>query len=229
MTDNEWLTVSEASKKINIPVETIRRYIRSHNIHLRVKKLGKKYFIHDESMTVIEQIRILYAEGKNTEEVEESLSASGVPLTITVKNDHDESVTVHVTDELQEIRKELQEQRQFNEQQKEFNMQLLQELKNQRLFYEKKFDESKYDREFIGSLRNSMEQRRLESSGHERVMNEQLENINQQLSEIKQNDNENVKELAEHVSELSNQVEQIVKTIQEPAAVKEKKWWQVWK
>src|SRR3954469_24963549 len=187
MTDNEWLTVSEASKKINIPVETIRRYIRSHNVHLRVKKLGKKYFIHDES------------------------------------------VTVHVTDELQEIRKELQEQRQFNEQQKEFNIQLLQELKNQRLFYEKKFDESKYDREFLGSLRNSMEQRRLESSGHEQVMNEQLENINQQLSEIKQNDNEDVKELAEHVSELSNQVEQIVKTIQEPAAVKEKKWWQVWK
>ena len=225
MTDNEWLTVSEASKKINIPVETIRRYIRSHNVHLRVKKLGKKYFIHDESMTVIEQIRVLYTEGKNTEEVENSLSASGVPLTITIKNDHDESVT----DELQEIRKELQEQRQFNEKQKEFNIQLLQELKNQRLFYEKKFDESKYDREFIGSLRNNMEQRRLESSGHERVMNEQLENINQQLSEIKQNDNENVKELAEHVSELSNQVEQIVKTIQEPAAVKEKKWWQVWK
>src|SRR4051812_30626075 len=159
MNDTEWVTVSEASEKTNIPVETIRRYIRSHNIHLRVKKLGKKYHIHDESMTVLSRIRTLYDQGKNIEEVEESLSASGIPMTITVKNDDDSSMTVHVNDELKEIKKELQEQRKLNEQQqqlqKEFNLQLIQEMKNQQLFYEKKFDELKYDREFVGSLRNS--------------------------------------------------------------------------
>lgn len=115
MTDNEWFTVSEASEKINIPVETIRRYIRSHNIHLRVKKLGKKYSIHDESMTVLSQIRALYDQGKNIDEVEETLSASGIPMTITVKNDDDESMTVMVADELQEIKRKLEQQEKFND------------------------------------------------------------------------------------------------------------------
>jgi DNA-binding transcriptional MerR regulator len=221
MTDTEWVTVSEASEKTHIPVETIRRYIRSHSVHLRVKKLGKKYHIHDESMTVLYRIRALYDQGKNIDEVEESLSASGIPMTITVQNDDESSMTVHVADELKDIKKELQEQRQLHEQQKQFNMQLLQEIKNQQLYYEKKFEETKYDREFVGSLRNSMEQRRIESSGHERMVNEQLENVNQQLSEIQQNNN--VKELSEQVAELSNQVEQMVKKAQEPAATKEKK------
>lgn len=115
MTDNEWMTVSEVSEKVNIPVETIRRYIRSHSVHLRAKKLGKKYFIHDESMTVIKQIRGLYEQGKNIDEVEEALSASGVAMTITVKSDDDDSMTVYVADELQEIKRALQEQKQFNE------------------------------------------------------------------------------------------------------------------
>ncbi|EOW8912836.1 MerR family transcriptional regulator [Listeria monocytogenes] len=114
MTDNDWLTVSEASKRVNIPVETIRRYLRSHNVHLRVKKLSKKYYIHDESLTVIEQIRTLYDRGKNVEEVEEALSASGIPMTITVKNDDDEAMTVHVVDELLEIKKKLEQQEKFN-------------------------------------------------------------------------------------------------------------------
>jgi len=227
MTDHEWISVSEASEKTNIAVETLRRYINRHHVHLRVKKLGKKYFIHDESMTVIERIRALYDAGKNKDEVEEALSMSGVPLTITVKNGHDESMTVHVNDELREIKRELQEQRQFNEQQKLFNMQLLQELKNQQLFYEKKFEELKYDREFVTSLRGSMEQRRLEAAQHEQKTNEELSHINQQLSEFQQTNSENVKELSEHVSYLGSKFEQIVETIktqaeEEIAAAKEK-------
>jgi len=47
------------------------------------------------------------------DEVEESLSASGIPMTFTVKND-DEVMTVHVADELQEIKKVLQQQQDFN-------------------------------------------------------------------------------------------------------------------
>jgi DNA-binding transcriptional MerR regulator len=115
MTDNEWMTVSEASEKVNIPVETLRRYLRHHNVHLKVKKLSKKYYIHNDSMTVIEEIRRLYAEGKNIEEVEESLSASGVTMTLTVKNDDDETMTVHVADELKSIKEQLEQQKQFNQ------------------------------------------------------------------------------------------------------------------
>jgi DNA-binding transcriptional MerR regulator len=115
MNDKEWLTVSEASEKVNIPVETLRRYLRHHNVHLKVKKLSKKYYIYNESMTVIEEIRRLYADGKNVEEVEESLSSSGFPMTLTVKNDDDEPMTVHVADEIKEIKEQLEKQTQFNQ------------------------------------------------------------------------------------------------------------------
>jgi len=117
MNDNHWLTVTEVSDKVHIPVETIRRYIRSHNVHLRVKKQGKKYSIHSESMTVIETIRQLYSDGKNVDEVEESLSSSGIPLTITVKNNDNELMTVHVADELQQIKKVLEKQSEHMENQ----------------------------------------------------------------------------------------------------------------
>lgn len=135
VTDSEWMTVSEMSEKINIPVESLRRYIRSHNVHLKVKKVSKKYYLHDDCVTVIKQIRTLYNEGKNVEEVEENLSASGVTMTLTVKNDDDDRMTVHVADELKAIRKQLDEQ-------KEFNKMLLEQLdkRDQQLF--KLFEES---------------------------------------------------------------------------------------
>lgn len=150
MTDNDWMTVSEVSEKVNIPVETIRRYIRSHSVHLKVKKLHKKYYIHDESMTVIEQIRALYAEGKNIEEVEETLTASGIPMTITVKNDNDEAMTVHLTDELQEIKQALQEQKQFNQQ-------LLEQMKQQQEYISQSLE--KRDQRLLESIRAMQEQK----------------------------------------------------------------------
>lgn len=218
MTDNEWMTVSEVSEKVNIPVETIRRYIRSHSVHLKVKKLGKKYYIHESSLTVIEQIRALYDRGKNVDEVEGNLSASGIPMTITVKNDDDESMTVHVADELKGIKKELQEQRQFNQT-------LLEKLEQQHVYYQQKFEELKYDREFVSSLRQSMQQRKLESAEHENKTNEQLQDIEKQLSEIqqKQNDNEVVKELSEQIAGLNKQFEQMQEMIKETATTQQEK------
>lgn len=150
MTDHEWLSVSEVSEKVNIPVETIRRYIRSHNVHLKVKKLHKKYYLHDEALTVVEQIRGLYAEGKNVEEVEEILSLKGVPMTLTVKNEDDERVTVHVADELKAIRQQLKEQNQFN-------IKLLEELKNQRDYIENSIE--KRDRQLMELLKESQQAR----------------------------------------------------------------------
>lgn len=150
MTDNKWMTVSEVSEKVNIPVETIRRYIRSHSVHLKVKKLHKKYYIHDESMTVIEQIRSLYAEGKNIEEVEESLTAKGIPMTITVKNDNDDSVTVQVVDELQEIKKKL-------EQQEKFNHELIKRLDDRDKYIKESLEQR--DQRLLESIRSIQEQK----------------------------------------------------------------------
>lgn len=184
MTDNEWFTVSEASEKVNIPVETLRRYIRSHHVHLRVKKIGKRYSIHNDSLNVMETIRELYSNGKNIDEVEESLSESGIPLTITVKDEHDESVTVHVADELLEIKQALDEQKQAYDEQKQFNEKLWEQLEKQHIYYEQKFEELKYDRDFVHSLKSSMEQKKLESTEEESKSREQFQVVEEQLSEI---------------------------------------------
>jgi DNA-binding transcriptional MerR regulator len=150
MTDNEWMTVSEMSEKINIPVESLRRYIRSHNVHLKVKKVSKKYYLHDECVTVIQQIRTLYNEGKNVEEVEESLSESGIPMTLTVKNDDNDRMTVHVADELKAIRSQLDKQ-------EEFNKALLQKLDEQQKYIEQSIE--RRDRQLMEVLKESQQAR----------------------------------------------------------------------
>lgn len=148
MTDNEWITVSEVSEKVNIPVETIRRYIRSHSIHLRVKKQGKKYLIHNDCITAIKQIRTFYDRGMNVDEVEQNLSDSGIPMTITIKNNNDESMTVHVADELKEIKQALREQ-------KEFNKSLLEQMKQQQEYIKESLE--KRDKLLMESLNNALE------------------------------------------------------------------------
>lgn len=167
MTDSEWVTVTEASEKLNIPVETIRRYIRSHSVHLKIKKLHKKYYIHDESMTVIRRIRALYEQGKNVDEVEETLSASGIPMTFTVENDNDEAVTVHVADELKEIKRALYEQQEFNrtllaefhKQSKHINK-LVEVVTHDRKLFEQ-------NREILNSIINDKHQAEIEVSAAE--------------------------------------------------------------
>lgn len=151
MTENEWLSVSDISEKIGIPVETIRRYIRSHGVHMKVKKIHKRYVVHSESLTVFKQIRELYADGKNVEEIEQTLTNRGVPMTVTVQLDDDELVTVSVADELQRMNEKL-------EKQAEFNKLLLEQLQQQKTYIDEKLE--KRDVLLVESLRGMMEERK---------------------------------------------------------------------
>ncbi|MGG3879616.1 MerR family transcriptional regulator [Bacillus smithii] len=151
MNDQEWMTVSEVSEKINVPVETVRRYLRQFSLYLKVKKMHKKYLIHDDSLTVLETIRQLYAEGKNAEEIENILATSGATMTITVQGD-DEWMTVNVAEELKDIKKSLEEQKQFNKQ-------LLEQIQKQNEYINKRLEER--DKLLMESLKQSLEKRRM--------------------------------------------------------------------
>jgi len=105
----EWLTVLAVQKQTGIPEATIRRYIRNHGHHLNTRKKGKSYSIADESIDVMEQIRALYVEGKNFEQVEEALTKAGIPLTVTVTEDN-ESVNVNVGEALLSMDERINEQ-----------------------------------------------------------------------------------------------------------------------
>lgn len=155
MAGNEWLSVSDISEKIGIPVETIRRYIRSHGVHMKVKKIHKRYVVHSESLTVFKQIRELYADGKNVEEIEQTLSNRGVPMTVTVQLDDDEPMTVNVADELKRMNEKLEQQYQ---EQAEFNKVLLEQLQKQQTYIDEKLE--KRDVLLVESLRVVMGERK---------------------------------------------------------------------
>lgn len=91
----EWLSVAKVSEQVGIPPETVRRYINRHSGHLQVKKGHKSYQIAESSVSVFVQIRTLYGEGKQADEVDKELDRSGRPTIISV-NAMNESVNVDV-------------------------------------------------------------------------------------------------------------------------------------
>lgn len=78
----EWLSVSQVSEKLDIPAETIRRYINRHDMHLQVKKVNKSYYLVDTCMDVLVMIRNLYGEGKQVDEVTAYLDRNGIPMNV---------------------------------------------------------------------------------------------------------------------------------------------------
>lgn len=94
-----WLSVMDVSERVEIPPETVRRYINRHSLHLQVKKGHKAYQIAESCLPVFITIRSLYAEGKQADEVEAALARSGRPTIVTV-NESGESVNVNVVEAL---------------------------------------------------------------------------------------------------------------------------------
>ena len=108
--DVEWLTVLTVEKQTKIPNATIRRYIRNHGHHLNVQKKGKSYFIASESIPIILNIRKQYNDGKSSDQVEEALSQTGNPVTITVNTDG-QQMTVNIV--IQSLVEHMQKQQEY--------------------------------------------------------------------------------------------------------------------
>ncbi|WP_259300279.1 helix-turn-helix domain-containing protein, partial [Bacillus clarus] len=83
--NQEWISVNDLAKKVDVSENTLKRYIRRHEQFLTVKQGNRsKYFIHSDSVKIMKQIKKLYNDNMNEEEVNKKLQASGVPLIITV-------------------------------------------------------------------------------------------------------------------------------------------------
>lgn len=163
--ENEWFTVAETEKETNIPHQTIRRYIKTHGHHLILKKKHKSYFINGRSIKVILEIRNLYSQGKTSEEVDNLLSKSGVPMTFDISVDR-EHVSISVPDTLLELKNDMNNLLdKFNEQEK-FNQLLLQKLAEQNEFIknqQKYIDDrlSKRDEQLMFSLKEVLETKKM--------------------------------------------------------------------
>lgn len=157
MTDT-WLIVSEIEKETGIPDATIRRYIRVHGHHLKVKKQGKSYLFAKESLESLLKIRSLYQEGKQTEQVEKTLLDMHMPTVIDV-NDGERSVTVNVTEALVHMTSSMNELNQKYED-------LLEELQKQREHFDKKMEERDY--ELLQVLKELQETKSLTASSKQK-------------------------------------------------------------
>src|SRR3954454_25177340 len=177
---SKYLTIAELAEQADIPNSTCRRYLTSFESFFLVKGGSRLKKYEASAVDVLKRIKQLYEEGQDTNEIHNSL-VSDFPLVVN-DDEHEkkeQAVTVPglaTSEDIAEIKKALDEQKQFNQT-------LLEQLEEQYLYYEKKFEELKHDREFVSSLKNSMEQRKIESAEHQNKTDKQLGNINHQLSE----------------------------------------------
>ena len=145
-----WLTVLELENQLNIPNATIRRYIRNHGHHLNIRKKAKSYLVASESIPIILDIRKQYDDGKNQEQVEETLIQQGSPVTITVTAD-DKQMTVNIGEVLHEMKIAMHEQNKVIES-------LVVQMKKQQNYIDNKLEER--DRILMAAIRENQESRK---------------------------------------------------------------------
>ncbi|UYX52218.1 hypothetical protein M3Y14_27615 [Bacillus thuringiensis] len=95
----KWLTIFEIEKETKIPYVTIKRYIRLHGHHLKIKKQGNSYLISSDFIPLLLKMQLYYQEGKEINEIEEVLSSTHVLPEIKM-NYQEKSAVVLVTETL---------------------------------------------------------------------------------------------------------------------------------
>lgn len=157
---NEWLSVSQMEQKTNIPTVTIRRYIKQHGHHLRIKKRGKIYLMASESLPVLKIIREQYDKGKQMEDVEDVLREMNLPVTITIEDDENDNNVMNVGEVLTQLQKDMNEQKQFNQS-------LLEVIEQQHDYIKNRLEER--DRLLIETMNQMLESRKEIASSQEEI------------------------------------------------------------
>lgn len=99
---DDWLTVGEVEQQTRIPERTIRRYLGLHGHHIQTRKQGRSVLVAGQAVSILKQIRDWYDAGWNAARVEEALSESGLPVTVTIDG-HETAMTA--AEALQELQK----------------------------------------------------------------------------------------------------------------------------
>jgi DNA-binding transcriptional MerR regulator len=148
--EKKWFSVLDVEKETGIPNQTIRRYINNHGVYLNPKKQGKGYYLADESIKVIQEIRKLYEEGMTAQQVNDTLVERAIPMTITI-SEGEQKVSVHVGEALQDLKESMDEQNKVIRS-------LVEQVQKQQEYIDTKLEER--DRRLIESLREMQEARK---------------------------------------------------------------------
>jgi DNA-binding transcriptional MerR regulator len=155
--EKKWFSVLDVEKQTGIPNQTIRRYINNHGIYLNPKKRGKGYYLAEESVKVIQQIRKLYDEGMTAQLVNDTLHERNIPMTITI-SEREEKVSVQVDEALQDLKKGMDEQN-------EVIRSLVEQVKKQQEYIDNKLEER--DKKLMAAIRETQEARKEISASQE--------------------------------------------------------------
>ncbi|MEN1990785.1 hypothetical protein [Paenibacillus hubeiensis] len=191
--EDEWRTISELTQKYGVPQPTIRRYLDRHGHYLKVKKIGKTFHVHVESLPVIERIRELYAAGMNGERVELALSESRSPVHITIEEtERVVSLEQALATMARRIGEGMERQEQFNiqllsalEQAKANQDSLLFELQQERELNKQLMEAAERERELNKQLIESAEQERRESQEQMSALKDRMEKLYEEFYETK--------------------------------------------
>jgi len=149
-TEKKWFSVLDIEKQTGIPNATIRRYINNHGVHLNVKKQGKGYYLAEESIKILQEIRKLYDEGMTAQHVNDTLVERAIPMTITI-SEGEQKTNIHVSEALQDMQKSIDEQNQVIRS-------LVEQMKQQQEYIDNKLEER--DKRLIAAIRESQEARK---------------------------------------------------------------------
>lgn len=148
--EKQWFSVIEVESQTGIPNQTIRRYINNHGVYLNPKKRGKGYFLSEESVKVIQEIRKLYDEGMTAQLVNDTLQERNIPMVITV-SEGEQTMNIQVGEALSSMKKSIDEQN-------EVIRSLAEQIKKQQEYIDNRLEER--DQRLIAAIRESQEARR---------------------------------------------------------------------
>ncbi|MGZ9869590.1 MerR family transcriptional regulator [Priestia endophytica] len=75
MKEEKWFSVQQVADELDVPGSTVRRYLTQFSDFLEIKKSKNKNFINSDSLEVLKEIRDLFADKKNIEQVRERLAS----------------------------------------------------------------------------------------------------------------------------------------------------------
>lgn len=148
--EKQWFSVVEVESQTGIPNQTIRRYINNHGVYLNPKKRGKGYFLSEESVKVIQEIRKLYDEGMTAQLVNDTLQERNIPMVITV-SEGEQTMNIQVGEALSSMKKSIDEQN-------EVIRSLAEQMKKQQEYIDERLEQR--DQRLIAAIRESQEVRR---------------------------------------------------------------------
>lgn len=122
----DWLSVSQLSKTLNIPETTIRRYLNNFEEYFLSEQIGRGRKFNPRSIEILQRIALLYSRDYETAEIKRML-ADEFPYTVENHNNHDTPTHPPAYDVSGKLDV-------FQKQQEEFNKLLLKQLQEQQIY-----------------------------------------------------------------------------------------------